>query len=182
LWSSEQTDKEATGVGAATSVAEGVQGGIEEEGLGAGGEAATWLVAPGAPMHARAEVNHGGRTKSEADQLLQHAIQARKYTGLERELTRRTLACLGKSKEDRSGRISLVTREDEEVAVVAVLDAVLIASSRTLLAAGRSSWARRLGGGCTAMATRRRPCPGGSREPAEHEEFEGGGRDRLWRR
>jgi hypothetical protein len=77
------------------------------------------------------------------------------------QLTTRTCACSGKSEEHRGGPISPVTGEEEEDAVVAVLDASSIASSGTFLAAGQSFWDRVLGSRLT-MATGQRRGGGGA--------------------
>jgi hypothetical protein len=58
----------------------------------------------------------------------------------EEQLTTRTRACSGKPEEDRRGRISPVTGEEEVDVVIAVVDAGSIPSPGTFLAAGRSSW------------------------------------------
>jgi hypothetical protein len=57
----------------------------------------------------------------------------------EAKLTARTRACSGKPEKGRSCRISPMTIEEEEDAVIAVLDAGSIASSGTFLLAGQSS-------------------------------------------
>jgi hypothetical protein len=55
------------------------------------------------------------------------------------ELTRGSRACTGKPEEDRSVRISPVTREKEEDVVVAVVDPGLIPSAERYSVTRRSS-------------------------------------------
>jgi hypothetical protein len=64
---------------------------------------------------------------------------------------------------DRGGPISPVTREEEEDAVVAVIDASSIASSGTFLAVGQSFWDRLLGSRMTMATGQRRGGGGRSR-------------------
>jgi hypothetical protein len=71
--------------------------------------------------------------------------------------------CSGKPEEDWGGPISLVTREEEEDAVVAVINANSIASSGTFLAAGQGSWDRLLGSRMTMATGQRRGGGGRSR-------------------
>jgi hypothetical protein len=91
----------------------------------------------------------------------------------EAKLITRTRACLGKPEKDRSCRISLVTIEEEEDAVIAILDAGSIASSGSFLVAGRSSWARLLGLMLTMAMGRRRGGCGAVRVTYKTEENQG---------
>jgi hypothetical protein len=74
----------------------------------------------------------------------------------EAKLIARTWACSGKPEKGQSCRISPVTIEEEEDAVIAILDAGSIASSGTFLSAGQSSWVRLLGLMLTMATGRRR--------------------------
>jgi hypothetical protein len=82
-------------------------------------------------------------------------------------------ACSEKSEEDRGGPIWLVTGEEEEDAVVAVLDADSIASSGAFPAAGQSFWDHLLGSRLTMVTGQRRGGDGDVPELAEQKKLRG---------
>jgi hypothetical protein len=84
--------------------------------------------------------------------MLQRTIQTSKDAGLERELTGTTLACLGKTEEDLTDRISPATGDEEEDAADSVVDAGSIPSLQMDGTTRRTSWRPRVGARVTREA------------------------------